>query len=147
VLCLHNQDHSKQFEKAILKAHELDEISGSLESYPPIAVGKSLDGVVFVNNQKKATGNIEISASEIDFKGASPSLKLKYKDVAAISSEQCAVIVNKITLPANVFDKTITPNCCLEVNTSSGSKIDVCLVHSKEYECEAEVRKLGSRIR
>lgn len=54
MLCVHNTDHTDDFEKAILKAHELDEIAGALESYQPLAVGKTLQGTVFVNNEVRS---------------------------------------------------------------------------------------------
>ncbi len=57
------------------------------------------------------------------------------------------MVVTKSTLPASAFDDLTLPKCCLEVNTVSGSHIAVCVTKSVEYECEAEVRKLGSRIR
>lgn len=47
----------------------------------------------------------------------------------------------------SAFDDTTLPECCLEVNTLSGSHIAVCVSVSAEFECQAEVRKLGSRIR
>ncbi len=57
------------------------------------------------------------------------------------------MVVTKSTLPASAFDDITLPKCCLEVNTVSGSHIAICVTKSVEYECEAEVRKLGSRIR
>lgn len=55
--------------------------------------------------------------------------------------------MTKSTLPVSAFDATTLPECCLEVNTMSGSHIAVCVGVSADFECEAEVRKLGSRIR
>jgi len=130
-----------------LKAHEIDEIAGALESYPALGIGKTLQGVVFVNKEKASTGDIEVKGTELDFVGSSPSLKLKFKDIASKSGEQCAVIVNRIDLPANQFTAVIRPECCLQVSTNSGSLIHVCITKSDKYECESEVRKLGSRVR
>jgi hypothetical protein len=64
-----------------LKAHEIDEISGALESYAPVAIGANLPGKVFVNKELKSTGNIAVKGNELDFVGSSPALKLAYKDV------------------------------------------------------------------
>jgi hypothetical protein len=82
VLCIHHTQSQSAFEEALLKAHEIDELSGALESYPPLGIGKSIKGKVFVNKELMNTGDIDIKGGELDFVGASPVLKLKYKDVA-----------------------------------------------------------------
>jgi len=83
ILCIHHTQSQALFEEALMKAHEIDELSGALESYPPVGIGKTIKGKVFVNKELKSTGDISVKGGEIDFVGATPALKLKYKDVQA----------------------------------------------------------------
>jgi hypothetical protein len=81
VLCIHNIAAKTSFVNALLKAHEIDELSGALESYPPVGIGKTITGRVFVNKALISTGDISVKGGELDFVGTTPALKLKYKDV------------------------------------------------------------------
>jgi hypothetical protein len=81
VLCIHNISSLSAFKNALLKAHEIDELSGALESYPALGIGKTINGKVFVNKELMSTGDISVKGGELDFVGTTPALKLKYKDV------------------------------------------------------------------
>lgn len=81
MLCIHNIAAKSSFVNALLKAHEIDELSGALESYPPVGIGKTINGRVFVNKALISTGDISVKGGELDFVGTTPALKLKYKDV------------------------------------------------------------------
>lgn len=82
ILCLHASKGVDSFRKALFKAHQIDEISGALESYPPTPVGKTLDGAVFVDGTLKTNGDIEVTGGQLNFNGETDSAKLKYKDVS-----------------------------------------------------------------
>jgi len=150
ILCVHKKGALPKFEQALLQAHESAEAFVALDATTPLALGQKVKGVVFVAKEAKATGEIEVKESELDFVGSDPPLILKYKDVAEQGGDICAVKITKGNI--DIDDAALEANggldraCCMGLKTKSSSDLVICLDASIP-DCPMKMKELAHQVR